>query len=193
MADEQELNTQELTDQDQELSQEKAEEVQELNNEDILQFENAIKVRHDINSLYTGYVYDMKENSAKTRFHTTRDMAYDSDGLVFNSFLHTAANYAAQVAINSEFIITIGSRVSFLAPAKVGDTISFEASAFFNESKKREVKVTGFINDIRVFEGSFQLIILEEHIFKIQKKQMEKQAKDSRDQRAAEAKAKGNA
>ena len=61
MADEQELNTQELTDQDQELSQEKAEEVQELNNEDILQFENAIKVRHDINSLYTGYVYDMKE------------------------------------------------------------------------------------------------------------------------------------
>lgn len=174
--------------QEQIITQEPNPEINEfsaLNNEDLAHFENQIKIRNEIKPVYTGYVYDMKENFAKTRFSTTKEMAYDEDGLVFNSFLHTAANYAAQVAINSEFLITIASRVNFLAPAKVGDIISFEAKAFFNESKKREVKVKGFINDIRVIEGSFSIIILDEHIFKIQKKQLEKQAKESRNTRTA--------
>lgn len=159
-----------------------------LNNEDLMRFEEQIKVKNEIKPLYTGYVYDMKENFAKTRFNTTKDMAYDEEGLVFNSFLQTAANYAAQLAVNSEFLVTIASRVNFLAPAKVGDIISFEARAFFNESKKREVKVSGFINDIRVIECSFSIIILEEHIFKLQKKQLEKQARESKNSHANENK-----
>ena len=36
------------------------------------------------------------------------------------------------------------------------------------------------INDIRVFEGTFSAVVLEDHIFRMQKKQLDKQAKESK-------------
>ena len=33
-----------------------------------------------------------------------------------------------------------------------------------------EIKVVGTIKDIKVFEGTYQVVILEEHIFKLQQK-----------------------
>ena len=69
--------------QEQIITQEPNPEINEfsaLNNEDLARFENQIKIRNEIKPVYTGYVYDMKENFAKTRFSTTKEMAYDEDG-----------------------------------------------------------------------------------------------------------------
>lgn len=175
MADE---NKEELNEEQKEQS-EQSEEIEELGG-----YEGTVSIHASIDELYVGHVVNAKQDYAKTRFRTTREMIYDSDGLIFNAFIYTAASWAAQVAINKQYLITVASRVSFLAPAKVGDIVEFEANAFFSESKKQEVRVVGTINEIRVFEGSFSVIMLEDHILKIQKRQLDKQAKESREIRA---------
>ena len=62
--------------------------------------------------------------------------------------------------------------------------IDFEANAFFSESKKQDVRVVGSVNEVRVFEGTFSIILLEDHILRIQKRQLDKQARESRELRA---------
>ena len=57
---------------------------------------------------------------------------------------------------------------NFFAPAKVGDLVNFEAKGRFEDARKREIKVIGMINEIKVFEGIFQAVILERHILQTQ-------------------------
>ncbi|MFG5142702.1 hypothetical protein O8I45_12840, partial [Campylobacter lari] len=47
-----------------------------------------------------------------------------------------------------------------------------EASALFSDdSRKREVKVVGFVNEIKIFDASFQVITTDDHIFKLKQSQ----------------------
>ena len=55
---------------------------------------------------------------------------------------------------------------------KVGDMVEFEAHAYYEESKKREVKVIGTVKEIKIFEGTYQIVVLEEHIFRLQQRKM---------------------
>lgn len=148
-----------------------------LSSDNVQLFDDMIKFPNTLNSVYTGYITDLKENYAQTRFTASNDMTVDEEGLIFNSFIQIAANHAAILSINKEFLVTVGAKVNFLAPAKTGDIIDFEAKAFFSESKKREVKVIGMIDEIKVFEGTFYVVVLEEHIFTMQQKELEKQSK----------------
>lgn len=118
-----------------------------------------------------GKVIELKKDYCKTIFVTSNDMRYDDEGLVNGTYIFIGADYAAHTSINMPYCVTIGSKVSFLAPIKVGDIVTFEAKAFFEESKKREVKVNGYVNEIKVFEGKLQIVVLENHIFKIYKKE----------------------
>ncbi|CUU85719.1 thioesterase [Campylobacter hyointestinalis] len=135
----------------------------------------SVNVFQNTNSAFCGTIVDIKKNYAKTSIGLTPDMKYDSD-LANSGFLFIAADFAAQAAVNLPYLVTIGSKVSFFAPAKIGDMIEFEANAFFEESKKREVKVVGKIKDIKIFEGNFQIVVLEDHILKLQKQALETQA-----------------
>ncbi|AII14956.1 acyl-CoA thioesterase [Campylobacter iguaniorum] len=135
-----------------------------------------LKVEQNLNSSFYGKILETKKNYSKTLLKTGNDLRYDEEGLVHSGFIFSAADYAVAVAVNEPFLVTIGSKVSFYAPAKIGDEIEFEAWAYFEESKKREVKVVAKIKDIKVFEASFQVVVLEDHILKIQKKNLEDQA-----------------
>lgn len=148
------------------------------------QFEGFVGIQANLDENIAGHVVEVRPEYAKTRFRLIREMSYDVEGLAFNGFVYSAASWAAQLAINKEYLISVASKVNFLSPVKIGDIIDFEANALFSESKKQDVKVIGCVNDIRVFEGTFSIIILEDHILKIQKRQVEKQAKDSRELRA---------
>ncbi|MDL2346572.1 PaaI family thioesterase [Campylobacter hyointestinalis] len=139
-------------------------------------FDASLKIYQNINNAFCGRIVDLKKNYAKTSIKLSGDMRYDDDGLAHSSFIFLAADYAAQAAVNLPYLVTIGSKVSFFAPAKIGDTIELEANAFFEESKKREVKVIGKIKEIKIFEGNFQIVVLEDHILKLQKQALETQA-----------------
>ncbi len=121
---------------------------------------------HDkIRTNLCGEILKLEAGYSKTTLITTKDMVSDSMGLIHSGFIFAAADYAAAVSVNEPNVVIIGSRSSFLAPAKVNDLIEFEAKARFEDSRKREIRVTGHINEIKVFEGVFQAIVLEKHIF----------------------------
>ena len=130
-----------------------------------------------------------------------------SDGVVlpedenpFRNELKTSPNikislsgYAAMVAVNETFSVVIGAKIHFFAPTRVNEAIEFDARSHFNESKKREVRVIGKTSDIKVFEGTFQVVILDDHIFKIYKTSLQRQAAQRKNEEKRREEARQNA
>lgn len=117
-----------------------------------------------IKGALVGNLTELKKGFSKVIFHTTQEMTVDDFGLIHNGFIFGSAEYAAVASINEENVVVIGCRSKFFAPAKLGDVIEFEAKGRFEEARKREIRVIGKINEIKIFEGIFQAILLEKHI-----------------------------
>lgn len=117
-----------------------------------------------IKNTLVGNLTEFKKGFAKVVLQTTSDMVVDEFGLIHSGFIFGSAEYAAVASINEENVIVIGCRAKFFAPAKLGNFIEFEAKGRFEEARKREIKVIGKINDIKVFEGIFHAVLLEKHI-----------------------------
>ncbi|MBE2985390.1 PaaI family thioesterase [Campylobacter sp. RM9344] len=143
--------------------------------EDENPFRNEIKTSPNIKLSLTGVTTFLEKNHAKTKFFTTNEMVADGSDLIHSGFIFSAANYAALVAINEEFCVTINARINFYGPIKLGEIVEFDARAYFDESRKREVRVIGKLHDMKVFEGTFQLVALEEHIFLAQQKNIQRE------------------
>lgn len=123
-----------------------------------------LKTHLKIKSILVGNLVAMSKNSSKVVLQTTQEMSVDEFGLIHSGFLFGSAEYAAVAAVNEPNVVVIGCRAKFFAPAKVGDLITFEAKGRFEDARKREIKVIGMINEIKVFEGLFQAVLLERHI-----------------------------
>lgn len=123
-----------------------------------------LKTHLKIKSSLIGNLTELSKNSAKVVLQTTNEMSVDELGLIHSGFLFGSAEYAAVAAVNEANVVVIGCRSKFFAPAKVGDLVNFEAKGRFEDARKREIKVIGMINEIKVFEGIFQAVILERHI-----------------------------
>ncbi len=124
----------------------------------------------ELNTSIAGTICELSKNHARSVFIPTADMVIDDEGLVYDAFIFCAANYVAQAAINKEFSILTSSKASFYAPLKYGEVLLLEAQALFDEtSKKREVRVVGLVNEIKVFESSMNIVVTSEHIFHLKR------------------------
>lgn len=124
----------------------------------------------EIDPSLVGTISELSKNHACSVFIPTANMVIDEHGLVYDAFVFCAANYVAQAAINKEFSILTSSKSSFYAPLKFGDVLQFEAQALFDESaRKREVRVIGKVNDIKVFEANMHVIVTEQHVFNLKR------------------------
>lgn len=143
---------------------------QYVSQEDITRIKAELVACPEINTNLCGTICELSKDHAKSVFITTPEMVIDEQGLILDAFVFSAANYVAQAAINKEFSVLISSRSSFYAPLKFGDTLMLEAQALFDEnSKKREVRVVGYVKDIKVYEASMQVVVTDEHIFKLKR------------------------
>jgi len=133
-----------------------------------------LKTHTKVRSNLIGTIISLEKSKSKTTLQTTDEMKVDNLGLIHSGFIYGGAEYAAVVAVNEENLVVISSKVKFLAPAKSGDLIEFKAIAKFEDSRKREIKVVGEINEIKIFEGFFQAILLENHILKTKIKDINK-------------------
>jgi acyl-CoA thioesterase len=133
-----------------------------------------LKTHTKIKKYLSGDIISLKENYAEVKLRCTKEMAVDDMGLIHGGFTFSAADFAAMAAVNDPYVVLIGAVSKFLAPVKVGDIVTFEAYAKFEDARKREVDVTGSINDIKVFEGKFDAVILPEHVLKLKLKKVRK-------------------
>ncbi|MCX2683104.1 hypothetical protein OQH60_04660 [Campylobacter sp. MIT 21-1685] len=141
-----------------------------ISQEELTRIKSELITCPELNTSTTGIIIKLSKNYAKSLLITNNDMTVDDEGLIFDGFVFTAANYVAQAAINKPFSMLIGSKCFFYAPLKVGDVLELEARALFDESsKKRDVKIVGHVKEIKIFEATLQIVSTDDHIFKLKR------------------------
>ena len=110
---------------------------------------------------------EITEEGAKVLLETTPDMAVDEEGLVHGGFTFGAADFCAMATVNEPYVVLVkATNCEFMAPVKVGDKVEFTGEILMKEKRKVEVKVTGTLNEIKVFEGLFSCVVLDNHVLK---------------------------
>lgn len=114
-----------------------------------------------------GSIKELKQGSAIVFLETSRKMALDKSGLIHSGNLYSSAAYAALLSVNNPNAIVIGAEVKFLAPLEVGNEVIFKAQTLQEDTKKREVKVEGFVLDIKIFDAMFYIAVFEKHVLSL--------------------------
>ncbi|MGP1562097.1 MAG: PaaI family thioesterase [Helicobacteraceae bacterium] len=117
-----------------------------------------------INQSIVGFLEEIAPGEATVKLVCTDDMVADQKGLIHTGFMFNSANYAALLAINEPNAITIVSKANFLLPAVLDDEVIFKARAMQTESRKRVVRVDGFLRDNKIFEAEFSIVVMDRHI-----------------------------
>jgi acyl-CoA thioesterase len=120
-----------------------------------------------------GDLVEIEDGFAKVKLETTKAMLADNEGLIHTGFIFSAANFVAMAAVNEPYVILSGAKVEFLAPIEYGDIIEFEALVKHKESRKRVITVIGKTLNVKVFEGKFTTVILNNHILDLKLKKRE--------------------
>lgn len=118
-------------------------------------------------SSIVGELVELYRNKAIVRFRPNERMIMDESKMIHAGFVFNAASFAAMAAINKKYSVLIASDVKFLAPIELGHEITFKAQAIQSDTKKCEVKVEGFLLDIKIFDSLFHIAVFDKKIFKL--------------------------
>jgi len=113
-----------------------------------------------------GQLIEIGEDTAKVHFEATEEMAVDEEGLIHGGFTFGAADFCAMATVNHPYVVLVRSQCEFMAPVKVGDLVEFVSETIMKEKRKHEIKVAGYLNEIKVFEGMFSCVVLDKHVLK---------------------------
>ncbi len=113
-----------------------------------------------------GRLIEITDKGAKVILETTNDMAVDEEGLIHGGFTFGAADFCAMASVNEPYVVLVkATDCEFMAPVKAGDIVEFQGEILMKEKRKVEVKVTGTLKDIKIFEGIFSCVVLDMHVF----------------------------
>lgn len=146
-----------------------AEEIEEEEKVDRL-FPDERVVGNAINVHFCGEMEEISKDKATITLTTREDMEVDK-GITHTGFVHSAAGFAALCAINKKNSIIIGSDVKFLAPVETNQKVEFKAKTLVGDMRKCEVKVEGYVLDIKIFDGLFYIVIFDKKLFKLKLKE----------------------
>ena len=92
------------------------------------------------------------------------ETAADARGLVHGGFVFGLADYAAMLAVNEPHVVLAAAEVRFLAPVRLGEHLTAEASVIESEGRKQRVEVEVRRDDTPVMTGSFQCFVTPRHV-----------------------------
>ncbi len=167
MANEENLNTKGIMEENQEETQDKLEKLDELLHEQNEKNKIVLNTHTLISRYFCGDIKILIDGYVEVELETVEDMIVDKMGLVHGGFIFGAADFAAMAAVNDKNVVLAAANCQFLSPVKVGDVVVFKARVRHKEGRKRNVHVKGFVENIKVFEGEFVTVITEKHILKI--------------------------
>jgi len=118
-----------------------------------------------LNSVQRASGYDIvsiSEGEAKVVFLLEQAQTMENSTTVFEGEIYKAANFTALVAVNEENNFVINANIDFLSQVEVSSKeIVFEAKSLSSSLGKKFVEVTGMIDDIKIFIGSFTILKLD--------------------------------
>ncbi|RDU71980.1 thioesterase [Helicobacter aurati] len=123
-------------------------------------------IAKDLNFKFSGELVGLANNLSKVVFTPIPEMCVDSR-LIHSGFVFSSAAHAALTALNKKNSLIIGADVKFLAPIELGHEVIFKAEALQDDTKKCEIKVEGFLLDIKIFYGIFYVAVFDKKIFKL--------------------------
>jgi acyl-CoA thioesterase len=121
----------------------------------------------EINSHLCGEIEKLELGYAQIRLLTISEMVADNLDLIHGGFIFSAADYAAMLAVNKRNVILVACDAQFLSPAKLGDIVIIKATLRHKQGSKRNVNVTAFVGDIKIFEAEFKTVVTERHVLKL--------------------------
>ena len=151
-----------------EQTEKKVEDDGSLDIEEYLDEEEILLSTHErIDNDLCGKIEKMDKNGLELSLKTTPEMLADDKGLIHGGFIFSAADYAAMAAVNERNVVLVASNTQFLSPVRLGDNVNFKAVVRHKEGRKRNVNVTGYVLDIKVFDGEFKTVVTDRHVLKL--------------------------
>ncbi|MBD3823813.1 MAG: PaaI family thioesterase [Epsilonproteobacteria bacterium] len=120
-----------------------------------------------INRALCGEIEKQEHGYVEVKLETLSEMVVDEMGLIHGGFVFGAADFAAMAVVNERNVVLVGCDCQFLSPVKLGDTVKVIAKLRHKEGRKRNVNVTAYVLDIKVFEGEFKTVVTERHVLKL--------------------------
>jgi acyl-coenzyme A thioesterase PaaI-like protein len=117
-----------------------------------------------IHPTLVGAVVDVSLGSATVTLVGSDVMAADERGLVHGGFTFGLADYAAMVAVNDPFVVLGAAESKFLAPVRVGQTMTALATVSGEKGRKRTVDVVVSVDGVDVMTGVFTAFVLDAHV-----------------------------
>ncbi|TLD82932.1 hypothetical protein LS70_006490 [Helicobacter sp. MIT 11-5569] len=114
-----------------------------------------------------GVIKEQSYGKASVLLEVTNKMVIDKTGLIHSGYLFSSAAYCALLAVNEPNGIMIGAEVKFLAPIELGNEVLYRAETLQEDTKKREVKVEGFVLDIKIFDAIFYIAVFDKHVLSL--------------------------
>ena len=139
----------------------------DISQEDNNQKAVLVNTHKKINENLVGDIIKLENGYVELILITTEDMVADSLGLIHGGFIFGAADYAAMLAVNEPNVVLVASDCQFLSPVELHDEVNFIAKLRNKEGRKRNVHVTAFVLNIKVFEGEFKTVITDKHVLKL--------------------------
>lgn len=126
-----------------------------------------LKTHERINHDLCGEIEKLENGYVELKLVTTQEMIADDQGLIHGGFIFSAADYAAMLAVNEKNVVLVACDSQFLSPVKFGDTVKFIAKVRHKEGRKRNVHVTAYVHDIKVFDGELKTVVTDRHVLKL--------------------------
>lgn len=126
-----------------------------------------LKTHERINHDLSGEIIKLEKGYAEVKLEITPEMIADDKGLVHGGFIFSSCDFAAMVAVNEPNVVLVASDCQFLSPVKYGDVVNVIAKVRHKEGRKRNIKVTAFVYDIKVFDGEFKTVVTERHVLRL--------------------------
>jgi acyl-coenzyme A thioesterase PaaI-like protein len=117
-----------------------------------------------IDPALVGDVVHVGDGSAIVSLLSTPAMAADDRGLVHGGFSFGLADYAAMVAVNDPFVVLGAAETKFLAPVRIGQTMTATATVSRETGRKRSVEVVVTVGGAEVMTGLFTAFVLDAHV-----------------------------
>ncbi|MGA9045156.1 PaaI family thioesterase [Sulfuricurvum sp.] len=133
----------------------------------VINQQSSLNTHERINRVYSGEIVKLEVGYAKVLLETNEAMRADEVGLVHGGFIFSAADFAAMASVNEPNVVLASCNCLFLAPVRVGDIVTFEATEHQTEGRKRNVTVKGYVHEIKVFEGEFKTVVTERHVLRL--------------------------
>lgn len=136
--------------------------------EDYLDEEDILLNTHEkIDTELCGRIDKMDKDTLELTLKTIPAMLADDKGLIHGGFIFSAADYAAMAIVNEKNVVLVASNAQFLSPVKLGDVVKVKAELRHKDGRKRNVHVTAFVLDIKVFDAEFKTVVTDRHVLKL--------------------------